>query len=84
LEDELQIRRLAAQPGAVVDDLAVDLARCEVDETQKVSSEAPAKRPSQTAPSTREPSPPIHLTTVSDTAGFYTTPEGSGAGYPRY
>src|SRR5208282_4537292 len=43
LEDELQVRRLAAQPGAVVDDLAVDLARCEVDETQKVSSETPAK-----------------------------------------
>ena len=44
LEDELQIRRLAAQPGAVVDDLAVDLACCEVDETQKVSSETPAKK----------------------------------------
>jgi hypothetical protein len=44
LEDELQIRRLAAQPGAVVDDLAVDLACCEVDETQKASSETPAKK----------------------------------------
>src|SRR5437660_2852165 len=44
LEDELQIRRLTAQPGAVVDDLAVDLACCEVDETQKVSSETPAKK----------------------------------------
>src|SRR5229473_3858806 len=56
LEDELQIRRLAAQPGAVVDDLTVDLTCCEVDETQKVSSETPAKRLSQTTPSTREPS----------------------------
>src|ERR1700693_1552161 len=44
LEDELQIRRLTAQPGAVIDDLAVDLACCEVDETQKVSSETPAKK----------------------------------------
>jgi hypothetical protein len=26
----------------------------------------------------------IRLTTVSVTAGFYTTPEGSGAGYPCY
>src|SRR5580704_10635246 len=34
LVDELKIRRLAAQPGAVVNDLAVDLAGCEVDETQ--------------------------------------------------
>src|SRR6266849_3723639 len=56
LEDELQIRRLAAQPGAVVDDLTVDLTCCEVDETQKVSSETPSKRVSQTTPSTREPS----------------------------
>src|SRR5208282_5875190 len=55
LEDELQIRRLAAQPGAVVDNLAVDLTRCEVDETQKVSSETPAKRLSRTTPSTRQP-----------------------------
>jgi hypothetical protein len=34
LKDELQIRRLAAQSGTVVDDFAVDLACCEVDETQ--------------------------------------------------
>src|SRR5258708_6301236 len=84
LEDELQIRRLAAQSGAVVDDLAVDLTCCEVDETQKVSSETPAKRFAQTTPSTREPLATTTATTVSVTAGFYTTPEGSGAGYPRY
>src|SRR4030081_891427 len=41
------------------------------------------KRPSRTTPSTRQPLAKIHLTTVSDTAGFYTTPEGPGAGYPR-
>src|ERR1035438_3026015 len=49
LEDELQIRRLAAQPGAIVDDLAVDLARCEIDETQKASSEGPAHHISRTS-----------------------------------
>ncbi len=57
LEDELQIRRLAAQSGAVVDDLAVDLARCEVDETQKVSSEIAAKKTLRTTPSARQSSP---------------------------
>src|SRR5579872_1003348 len=34
LVDHLQIRGLAAESGAIVDDLAVDLAGCEVDETQ--------------------------------------------------
>src|SRR5207302_5562186 len=33
--DELQIRRLPAQAGAVVDDLAVDLARAVVDEAHR-------------------------------------------------
>src|ERR1700704_1878748 len=41
------------------------------------------KSPSRTPPSPRQPLAKIHLTTVSDTAGFYTTPEGPGAGYPR-
>src|ERR1700688_1443237 len=41
------------------------------------------KRPSRTTPSTRQPLATNPLTTVSDTAGFYTTPEGPGAGYPR-
>src|SRR5260370_5371079 len=85
LEDELQIRRLTAQPGAVIDDLAVDLACCEVDETQKVSSETPAKKTlanhSLDAPASRYKST---LTTVSDTAGFCTTPEGPGPGSPPF
>src|SRR5208337_2745023 len=62
LEDELQIRRLTAQPGAVVDDLAVDLACCEVDETQKVSSKTPAKKAvANHSLNARTLSPPSHL-----------------------
>src|ERR1700674_1244817 len=41
------------------------------------------KRPSRTTPSTRQPLATNPPTTVSDTAGFYTTPEGPGVGYPR-
>jgi hypothetical protein len=37
LVDHLQIRGLAAEAGAVVHDLAVNLAGCEVDETQRLS-----------------------------------------------
>src|SRR5579862_9596626 len=40
LVDDLQIRCLAAQPGAIVHDLAVNLPGCEVDETQRLSSNA--------------------------------------------
>src|SRR6202040_3578646 len=41
------------------------------------------KDPREPLPQRASLSPQIHLTTVSDTAGFYTTPEGPGAGYPR-
>src|SRR5205085_2113480 len=34
VEDHLQVRRLAAESGAVIDDLAVDLAGREIDKTQ--------------------------------------------------
>jgi hypothetical protein len=34
LVDDLQVRGFAAQPGAVIHDFAIDLAGCEVDETQ--------------------------------------------------
>src|ERR1700722_12259876 len=34
LVDDLQIRGFTAQPGAVIHDFAIDLAGCEVDETQ--------------------------------------------------
>src|SRR5581483_7392556 len=40
LVDHLQVRRLTAEPGAVVDDFAVDFPGCEVDETQRLSSNA--------------------------------------------
>src|SRR5450755_2829661 len=40
LVDDLQIRGLAAESGAIVHDFAVDLAGCEVDETQGLSSKA--------------------------------------------
>jgi hypothetical protein len=36
--DALQVRRLPAQAGTVVDDFAINLARSEIDETQKGSS----------------------------------------------
>jgi hypothetical protein len=39
LVDHLQIRGLAAESGTVVHDLAIDLAGCEVDETQRLSSD---------------------------------------------
>ncbi len=45
LVDELQIRRFTAQPGAVVNDLAVDLPGCKVDETQDPSSKSAADIP---------------------------------------
>jgi hypothetical protein len=35
LENPLKIGRLAAQAGSVIDDLAVDLSGCKVDETQR-------------------------------------------------
>ena len=35
--DVLQVGSLAAQPGAIVDNLAVDFARCVVDESQSES-----------------------------------------------
>jgi hypothetical protein len=35
IKDVLQIRRLPAQAGAVIDDLAVNLARGEIDEAQR-------------------------------------------------
>jgi hypothetical protein len=38
LINDLQVRGFAAQSGAVVHDFAVDLAGCEVDETQELSS----------------------------------------------
>src|SRR4051812_40508004 len=38
IEDILQIGRLAAETGAIVDDLAIDLASREVDETQTFAS----------------------------------------------
>src|SRR3981081_1858392 len=41
------------------------------------------KDPREPLPQRASLSLQIHLTTVSDTAGFYTTPEGPGAGYPR-
>ena len=40
LINHLQIRRLAAEPGAIVHDLAIDFPGCEVDETQRLSSKA--------------------------------------------
>jgi hypothetical protein len=38
IEDPLQIRRLAAESGAIVDDFAVDLSSGEVNETQRYAS----------------------------------------------
>src|ERR1700724_3832638 len=38
LKDVLEISGFAAKPGAVVDDLAINLAGCKVDETQRLSS----------------------------------------------
>src|SRR5262249_48966201 len=41
LENTLQIGSLAAQPGAIVNDLAIDLAGCKIDEAQRLSSSRP-------------------------------------------
>jgi hypothetical protein len=38
IENPLQIRRLAAEAGAIVDDFAVDLSCGEVNETQRFAS----------------------------------------------
>jgi hypothetical protein len=38
IKDDLQIGRLAAKSGAIIDNLAIDLACREVDETQELAS----------------------------------------------
>ncbi len=40
--DVLEIRRLAAEARAVVDDLAIDLSRCVINESHRIRSAAPS------------------------------------------
>jgi hypothetical protein len=69
LVNNLQVRGFAAQPGAVVHDFAIDLAGCEVDETQ----DFPQSRGSARLP--RAKNIPIGA------SGFYITRAGFEAGY---
>src|SRR5207245_9900934 len=66
LVDVLQIRGLAAQPGAVIHDLAVDLAGCKIDETQEFPLGRPAAQALQPAGTPTQKN-------FLGTAGLYTT-----------
>src|ERR1700727_377477 len=72
LVDHLQVRGLAAKSGTVVDDLAIDLAGCEVDETQ----DFPLMQIDPFGLS-------AHTNVLMEARGFYIIWEASDAGYSR-